>query len=167
MEIKKVYINNDTIAQLYGDRVIFTDSANNECAHSTTSNEALKIAFEAIMDDFRNDIFKDAEEIEIYDNDYGKPCIFVRYSLKKHCFNDCHEALNLFEKYYAEKPKVEIELSDNDSIYCEYYLNTELSKLYNGQYVYDLGIKFETDFSDEYFETGYGSAELTFELYIQ
>lgn len=167
MTTKKVYITNDITAHLYGDRVIFTDSANNECAHSTTSNEALKIAFEAIMDDFKEYVFNDAEDIDIGENDYGKPCIFVRYSLANNGFNDCHKALNLFEKYYAEEPNIDLGLSDNDTIYCEYYLNTELSNPDRGQYVYDLGIKFNTDFSDKYFEAGYGFSELTFELYIQ
>lgn len=168
MEIKKVCINNDgIIANLYGDRVTFTNGANNECAHNITSNEALKIAFEAIMDDFRDYIFSEAEEIEIYENDYGKPCIYVRYSLTHNGFNICHKTLNLFDKYYTEQPNVEICLSDNDSIFCEYYLNEQLSDLSKGQYVYDLGIKFNADFTDEYFEAGYGCAKLTVELYIQ
>lgn len=166
MTTKKVCINNDgIIANLYGQRVTFTDSANNECAHTITPNEALKIAFEAIMDDFKDYIFIDAEEIEIYENDYDKPCICVSYSLKHNGFNVCHKTLNLFDKYYAEEPNVEIRLSDNDSIFCEYYLNEQLSDLSKGQYVYDLGIKFNADFTDIAFDAT--EAQLTAELYIR
>lgn len=171
MTTKKVYITDDITAHLYGDRVTFTDSANKDCTSNIilndvlTSDNLLKIAYEAIMDDFRGDIFRDAEEIEIYKNDYGKPCICVSYSLKHNGFNVCHEILNLFNKYYIEKSKVEITLSDNDSIICDYYYDNLASEADKGRYVYQLGIKFNTDFTDRDFECIYD--ELTFELYIQ
>lgn len=171
MTTKKVYITNDITAHLYGDRVTFTDSANNDCTSNIilndvlTANDILKIAYEAIMEDFRNDIFRDAEEIEIYENDYGKPCICVSYSLKNNGFDVCHKTLNLFNKDYAETPSVELRLSNNDAIYCDYWLDELASEKNNGRYVYQLGIKFNTDFTDREFEAIYD--ELTFELYIQ
>ncbi len=171
MTTKKVYITNDITAHLYGERVTFTDSTNTDWTHTIilndvlTPNDLLKIAYEAIMDDFRNDIFRDAEEIEIYENDYGKPCICVSYSLKNNGFDVCHNTLNLFNKDYAEKPNVKITLSDNDSIFCDYWFDELASETNNGRYVYQLGIKFNTDFTDREFDSIYDA--LTFELYIQ